>query len=94
VTTHDVQDMAPVKRRHGVTGRVESCHTATVGGYVVEGHVPADLIRKMLAEKPNVVGISVPGMPMGSPGMDGPGKDPYEVVLFDKEGKVTVYAVR
>jgi len=94
VTAHDVDDMAPVKTRHGVTAKVESCHTATVDGYVVEGHVPADLIQRLLKERPDVVGISAPGMPAGSPGMDGPRKDRYEVVLWDKEGKTTVYAVR
>ena len=83
-----------MKRRHGVAEHVESCHTATAAGYVIEGHVPADLIRKMLQERPNVVGISVPGMPMGAPGMDGPRKDRYQVLLFDKDGKTTVYAVR
>ncbi|HWP36148.1 MAG TPA: DUF411 domain-containing protein [Gemmatimonadales bacterium] len=86
--------MAPVKRRYGVTSRVESCHTGVVDGYVVEGHVPADLIKRVLAERPDVVGISAPGMPQGSPGMEGPRKDRYEVVLFDKNGNVTVYAVR
>jgi hypothetical protein len=86
--------MAQVKRRHGVGKQVESCHTGVVNGYVVEGHVPADLIKRMLAERPEVVGISVPGMPQGSPGMEGSRKERYEVVLFDKDGKVTAYAVR
>jgi hypothetical protein len=94
VTAHDVDDMEPVKQRHGVKPNVESCHTATVEGYVVEGHVPADLIQRLLKERPEVVGIAVPGMPMGSPGMEGPRKERYEVVLWDKEGKTTVYAVR
>ena len=94
VTTHDVQDMPRVRRRHGVGANVESCHTATVDGYVVEGHVPADLIQRMLKERPNVIGISAPGMPASAPGMDSPQKERYEVVVWDKDGKTTVYAVR
>lgn len=66
-----------------------------VGGYVVEGHVPADLIRKLLADRPDIVGIAVPGMPAGSPGMEmGDRKDSYNVMTFDKAGKTTVYAKR
>jgi hypothetical protein len=75
--------------------RLRTCHTAIIDGYVVEGHVPADLVKKMLAEKPKVTGIAVPGMPVGSPGMEqGDQKDPYDVLLFDKTGKTTVYAKR
>jgi hypothetical protein len=65
-----------------------------VSGYVVEGHVPADLIRRLLRERPPVVGLAVPGMPRGSPGMEGPVKDPYEVLTFDRSGKTSVYAKR
>jgi hypothetical protein len=65
-----------------------------VSGYVVEGHVPADLIQKMLREKPKAIGLAVPGMPTGSPGMDGSPKEAYEVLLFDSAGKTTVYARR
>ncbi|MBI3982814.1 MAG: hypothetical protein HY337_07870 [Gemmatimonadetes bacterium] len=86
--------MAPVKRRYGVGSAVESCHTGVVNGYVVEGHVPADLIKRLLTEQPEVAGMSVPGMPQGAPGMEGARKDRYNVLLFDKEGNVTVYAVR
>ena len=65
-----------------------------MNGYAVEGHVPADVIRKLLAERPQVKGVAVPGMPMGSPGMEGPHKDAYEVYTFDASGPKDVYAVR
>ena len=82
------------KQKVGVPDRLRSCHTATVEGYVIEGHVPADLIHKMLKEKPPIVGLAVPGMPVGSPGMEGPKPERYEVLTFDKDGKTTVYAKR
>ena len=95
VSVRDTQDMNAIKSRHKVTRALASCHTALVGGYVVEGHVPADVIRKLLAEKPKVLGIAVPGMPVGSPGMEqGTRKDPYDVVAFDASGKTTVFAKR
>ena len=94
VATHDTGDMAAIKTRYKVGQSLASCHTALVGGYVVEGHVPADLIRKLLAEKPKVLGLAVPGMPMGSPGMEGGRKQAYEVFTFDAKGKTTVYARR
>jgi hypothetical protein len=82
-----------VAAQSGVSDDLRSCHTAKVGGYTVEGHVPAADIRKMLAEKPAIAGIAVPGMPMGSPGMEQGGrKDPYDTVAFTKDGKKTVYA--
>lgn len=85
--------MAAVKREAGVPQALGSCHTARVGGYVVEGHVPAADIKRMLADKPKVVGISAPGMPQGSPGMEGPyPADRYEVVSFDREGRRAVFA--
>ena len=91
----DVTDLPAMKNMSGVPGPLRTCHTALVGGYVVEGHVPADLVRKLLAEKPKVAGIAVPGMPIGSPGMEqGDQKDAYEVLLFDKTGKTSVYARR
>ena len=74
--------------------KLQSCHTAIAQGYVFEGHVPADLIFRVLKEKPAFRGLAVPGMPAGSPGMDGPNPQPYEVMAFDKEGRVTVYAKR
>ena len=64
--------------------RLYSCHTAVIDGYVIEGHVPADLIKRILKERPVIVGLAVPGMPVGSPGMEGPRPEPYEVFTFDK----------
>ena len=89
------EDLAPVKRRHGVPTSLESCHTALVEGYVIEGHVPADLIDRLLRERPKVAGLAVPGMPAGSPGMEASGKpEPYKVWSFDRAGKTAVYASR
>lgn len=91
----DMEDLTEVKQSSGVPMKLRTCHTAIIDGYVVEGHVPADLVKKMLAEKPKVAGIAVAGMPIGSPGMEqGDQKEPYEVLLFDKTGKTTVYAKR
>jgi hypothetical protein len=85
-------DMQSVKRRFAVPQRLTSCHTAKVGDYVIEGHVPASAIKRLLREKPAVAGLSVPGMPLGSPGMEVPGKkDAYDVVAFDKAGKTAVF---
>jgi len=94
VTVKEMDDVAPIKDKQGVPASARSCHTALVGGYTVEGHVPADVIKKLLRERPNAVGLAVPGMPMGSPGMEGPTKNAYDIVLFDKAGKTTVYASR
>jgi hypothetical protein len=92
----DVADLQPVKTRYGVPAALQSCHTALVGGYVVEGHVPADLIERLLRERPPVVGLAVPGMPVGSPGMEVPGApaDRYQVVTFDRSGRTGVFATR
>jgi hypothetical protein len=94
VTAKDVDDLAAIKTKLGVPASLGSCHTAIVGPYVVEGHVPAADIRKLLAAKPKVVGIGVPGMPMGSPGMEMPGMpaDKYDVMAFAKDGKQRVFA--
>lgn len=96
VEVHDVPNVQPVKDEHGLPGHLGSCHTALVGGYVVEGHVPADVIRRLLAERPDVAGIAVPGMPMGSPGMEVPSgrTDPYDVMAFTRDGKVSVFESR
>jgi hypothetical protein len=94
VTVNDMPDVAPIKDKQGVPSALRSCHTALVGGYAIEGHVPADLVKKLLKEHPNAAGIAVPGMPMGSPGMEGATKDTYNIVLFDKGGKTSVYATR
>lgn len=82
------------KRQQGIPERLYACHTALVDGYLIEGHVPADLIRKLLREKPPVLGLAVPGMPIGSPGMEGARPEPYEVLTFDRSGKTAVYAKR
>ena len=94
VTAHDTADMNAIKTTMGVPANLQSCHTAIVGNYVFEGHVPADLVKKLLAEKPVARGLAVPGMPNGSPGMEGPTKDKYDVVLFERTGKTRVYASR
>ncbi|HSE05346.1 MAG TPA: DUF411 domain-containing protein [Methylomirabilota bacterium] len=75
---------------------LQSCHTAVVDGYVIEGHVPADVIDRFLRERPAVVGLAVPGMPVGSPGMETPGQasERYQVLAFDQKGRTTVYASR
>jgi hypothetical protein len=91
VTVHDVKDMAPHKKKLGVPERLASCHTALVDGYTVEGHVPASEIKRLLAERPRAKGLAVPGMPEGSPGMETGKRDPYDVLLFDTDGKATVY---
>ena len=94
VETMDMPDMSMVKQKYGVKPEIQACHTATVGGYVVEGHVPADVIKQMLKEKPEIAGVAVPGMPQGSPGMDGATKERYNVLTFDRAGRTTVYAQR
>ena len=83
-----------LKQKYQVPEKLHSCHTAVIDGYVVEGHVPADLIKRMLNEKPAIVGLAVPGMPVGSPGMEGPKPEPYIVFTFDKQRQTTVYARR
>jgi hypothetical protein len=94
VKAKDIPDLTALKRHYGVTPELASCHTSFVGGYVVEGHVPADVIAKLLKEKPKVKGIAVPGMPMGSPGMEGPRSERYDVIAFDSTGKTRVYVSR
>jgi hypothetical protein len=94
VDVQDRGDLSPIKAEHGVPRRLQSCHTAKVGGYLVEGHVPADLVQRMLDEKPDIRGLAVPGMPMGSPGMEGPYKDAYDVLAIGKDGRTKVYARR
>jgi hypothetical protein len=91
VTVHDVADVDPIKRMVGVPDRLHSCHTAKIDGYVLEGHVPAADVRRLLAERPAARGLSVPGMPQSAPGMDNPGQ-PYEVVLFGPDRADAVYA--
>lgn len=92
VESKNVDNLAAIKTERGVPPELASCHTALVGDYVVEGHVPAEQVRRLLAERPAVAGIAVPGMPMGSPGMEGPTKQPYAVLSFDDLGRSDVYA--
>lgn len=88
-----IGDVQKIKDKYGVSAEMASCHTALVGGYVVEGHVPAADIKKLLKLKPEVVGISVPGMPVGTPGMEvGSKKDDYNVVSFDKNKSVQIFS--
>ena len=94
VTSHDISDLTPIRKKYGVPNALSACHTAIVDGYVVEGHVPADVILRLLKERPKVVGITVPGMPMGSPGMEGKYSEPYDVLTFDQDGKTQVYTSR
>lgn len=94
VSAHDVMDMGPIKDQFGVSTALESCHTAMVDGYVIEGHVPADVIARLLKERPQVAGLAVPGMPMGSPGMEGPYKERYDVIAFSRDGQTQVYESR
>ena len=96
VTAHDVPDVEVYKKRYGVPESLASCHTAIVtSGYVVEGHVPADVIDKLIAQHPaDVVGLSVPGMVNGSPGMEGATAEKYDIVAFNKAGKTKVFASR
>ena len=84
--------MAAIKRTLGVPRAVGACHTAIVNGYLIEGHVPSQDIDRLLAQKPRIAGLAVPGMPMGSPGMEGPRTQRYQVLTFDKSGKTTVFA--
>lgn len=87
------RDLRPVRARLGVPDKLASCHTAVVNGYFVEGHVPAEDVKRLLAEKPRALGIAAPGMPVGSPGMEmGERRDPYDVVLFDASGNTQVFA--
>jgi hypothetical protein len=88
----NLDDMTTVKTRYHVPAALQSCHTAVVAGYVIEGHVPAGDIKRLLKERPAIAGLAVPGMPTGSPGMEGPNARPYDVVAFDKQGKTRVFA--
>jgi hypothetical protein len=93
VTDLDQEALDVQKAKHGVASKLQSCHTAIVGGYVIEGHVPADDIKRLLRERKKVAGIAVPNMPAGTPGMEmGGRKDPYEVVAFTKAGTTSIFA--
>ena len=89
----EVDDAPAERRRLGLPDRYGSCHTATVAGYVLEGHVPATEVKRLLAARPKALGLAVPGMPLSAHGMDIPGrKDPYDVLLIGKEGQSKVFA--
>ncbi|MBL27272.1 MAG: metal-binding protein [Rhodospirillaceae bacterium] len=92
VAVQDTEDLSATKERHGVPAGYEGCHTVLIDGYVVEGHVPVGVIERLLAERPDVRGISLPGMPLGSPGMSGTKSEPFTIHAFGK-GEPTVYAV-
>lgn len=94
VKTVNRNNLTEIKALHGITESIAACHTALINGYVVEGHVPADAIRRLLRERPEIKGIAVPGMPMGSPGMESPDPQPYSVLTFDDAGTTAVYEVR
>lgn len=86
------EDMKEIKKRMGVPAKLASCHTAVVNDFVIEGHVPAGDIKKLLLQKPDIVGLSVPAMPAGTPGMEvGGRKDPFTVIGFDKDGKASKF---
>ena len=94
VEAHDVGDLMSIKAEHGVPNAVQSCHTAMVDGYVIEGHVPAEDIGQLPTERPEIAGLAVPGMPIGSPGMEVEGSpdQPYDVISFDTDGNLGVFA--
>jgi hypothetical protein len=93
VKVTEVNDTTAARKRLGMPDRYGSCHSATVGGYVLEGHVPAADVKRLLKAKPKAIGLAVPGMPPSAPGMDVPGrKDPYQVLLVDMSGQSSVFA--
>lgn len=93
VVAHNVDNLNPIKERAGVPYGMGSCHTAEVGGYFIEGHVPAAEVLRLLTEKPQAKGLTVPGMPIGSPGMEqGDRIEPYQVLLVHQDGSTSVYA--
>ena len=89
---HLVDNLDVVKARQQVPTAVASCHTAVVDGYFIEGHVPAADIRRLLGQRPSARGLAAPGMPAGAPGMESAGREPYDVLLVDEEGRTTVFA--
>ena len=92
VVAHDTQELSAIKSERGIPRNLDSCHTALVGGYIVEGHVPASDVTRLLKEKPDYAGIAVPGMPIGSPGMEGPNPEAYDVLGFRKDGSTEVFS--
>ena len=95
-TVRDVENIGALKLKLGIRPEYSSCHTTEVGGYVVEGHVPADVVQRLLKERPKIAGIAVPNMPAGSPGMEVESgrKDRYDILAFTSDGKTSVYDKR
>ena len=87
-------ELGQIRHDHGIPEEASGCHTAVVAGYTVEGHVPADIIDRLIAERPDIVGVTVPGMPEGSPGMEGPNPIPYNIWSVDRSGQLRVYDSR
>lgn len=92
VKIHEVDDVPGTRKKLGMPEKLGSCHTAKVGNYLLEGHVPAEDIRRLLKEKPKALGLAVPGMPPGSPGMDIPNSPAYETLLVQNDGSTRVFA--
>ena len=94
VQVENVNDLTAVKRNHQIPAQLQSCHTAIVDGYIIEGHVPVSEVERLLTERPDIAGLAVPGMPPGSPGMevDGAADRPFDVIAFDKSGQTQIYA--
>ena len=94
VSVRDVQNLTAVKSQYQVPVQLQSCHTAIVDGYIIEGHVPVAEIERLLAERPDITGLAVPGMPVGSPGMEveGAAPQPFDVIAFDNSGRTAIFA--
>lgn len=92
VAVRPTKRLAAFKKKFGISRKASSCHTALINGYVVEGHVPVEDVKRMLKEQPEAIGITAPGMPKGSPGMPSPNPEPYKVYLIGKDGSLSVYA--
>ena len=92
VKTHEVDDVPGTRKKLGMPDKLGSCHTAKIGNYLLEGHVPVEDIKRLLKEKPKAIGLAVPGMPPGSPGMDVPKSPPYETLLVQNDGNTRVFA--
>lgn len=89
----NMNNLSPIKEKYHVPMQLQSCHTAIVNGYIIEGHVPITEVERLLSEKPDIAGIAVPGMPAGSPGMETGGPpEPFDVIAFDQQGNTFVYA--
>ena len=92
VKAHEVEDVPAMRRKLGMPDKLGSCHTAKVGNYLLEGHVPAEDVKRLLKENPKALGLAVPGMPAGSPGMDVPNSPPYDTLLVHKDGASRIFA--